>query len=61
MVARRDGLCPWAAPSQERSVCLKRIGYQDYCSLECHVEGDPNVEIAKSFKFLKAQWEEATV
>lgn len=40
---------------------LKRIGYPDYCSLECHVEGDPNVEIPKSFKFLKAQWEEATV
>lgn len=40
---------------------LKKIGYQDYCSLECHVQGDPMVEIPKSFEFLKKQWEEATV
>ena len=40
---------------------LKKIGYQDYCSLECHVEGDPKVEIPKSFAFLKSEWEKATV
>jgi len=44
---------------------LKRIGYQDYCSLECNTQGDkkapldPMVEIPKSFAFLKKQWEEA--
>ncbi len=40
---------------------LKRIGYQDYCSLECGCEGDPMVEIPKSFAFLKSEWEKATV
>jgi len=40
---------------------LKRIGYQDYCSLECGCEGDPKVEIPKSFAFLKSEWEKATV
>lgn len=52
---------------------LKRIGYQDYCSLECgikptkQVEGqaklqrDPDVEIPKAFAFLKQQWEAAKV
>jgi len=40
---------------------LKKIGYQDYCSLECHVQGDPMVEIPKSFAFLKKQWDEAVV
>jgi len=40
---------------------LKKIGYQDYCSLECRVEGDPRVEIPKSFAFLKSEWEKATV
>jgi sugar phosphate isomerase/epimerase len=40
---------------------LKKIGFQDYCSLECHVEGDPMVEIPKSFALLKAQWEEAKI
>lgn len=38
---------------------LKMIGFQDYCSLECGVEGDPEAEIPKSVKFLKKQWEEA--
>ncbi|MDH7482675.1 MAG: sugar phosphate isomerase/epimerase family protein [Armatimonadota bacterium] len=38
---------------------LKMIGFQDYCSLECGVEGDPEVEIPRSVKFLKKQWEEA--
>jgi sugar phosphate isomerase/epimerase len=40
---------------------LKRIGYQDYCSLECTVKGDAMVEIPKSFAFLKQQWAEAKV
>jgi sugar phosphate isomerase/epimerase len=40
---------------------LKKIGYQDYCSLECQVEGDPRVEIPKSFAFLKSEWKKATV
>ena len=40
---------------------LKRIGYQQYCSLECGVRGDANVEIPKSFRFLEQQWEAAKV
>ena len=40
---------------------LKRIGYQDYCSLECGCKGDPMVEIPKSFAFLKSEWKKATV
>lgn len=54
---------------------LKKIGYQDYCSLECSIagpldpatgkpsktKGDPMVEIPKSFAFLKKQWEEAVI
>jgi sugar phosphate isomerase/epimerase len=38
---------------------LKSIGFQDYCSFECGVSGDPIVEIPKSMKFLRDQWEEA--
>ncbi len=55
---------------------LKRIGYRDFCSLECGVKptrrvvdaagrtklvADPDVEIPKAFAFLKRQWEEAAV
>jgi len=40
---------------------LKKIGYQDYCSLECSVGKDPVVEIPKSFEFLKKQWQEAVI
>jgi len=40
---------------------LKRIGYTDYCSLECGCKGDPMVEIPKSFAFLRRQWAEATI
>jgi len=40
---------------------LKRIGYSDYMSLECGILGDKEVEIPKSFKFLREQWEQATV
>jgi len=39
---------------------LKLIGYQDYCSLECGVQGDRESEIPKSVAFLRAQWEEAS-
>ena len=39
---------------------LKQIGYQDFVSLECGVQGDPDVEIPKSFAFIKKQWDEAT-
>jgi sugar phosphate isomerase/epimerase len=38
---------------------LKWIGYQDYCSFECSVTGDPLVEIPKSLAFLREQWEMA--
>ena len=40
---------------------LKKIGYQDFCSLECGIKGDPMVEIPKSFALLKKQWDEAVV
>jgi sugar phosphate isomerase/epimerase len=40
---------------------LKRIGYRDFMSLECGMIGDKEVEIPKSFKFLREQWEQATV
>jgi sugar phosphate isomerase/epimerase len=39
---------------------LKQIGYQDFVSLECGIKGDPDVEIPKSFAFIKKQWDEAT-
>lgn len=35
---------------------LKWIGYQDFCSFECRVEGDPMQEIPKSVAFLREQW-----
>jgi sugar phosphate isomerase/epimerase len=38
---------------------LKMIGYHDFCSLECGCIGDPEIEIPKSFAFLKRQWSEA--
>ena len=38
---------------------LKMIGYQDYCSFECGVIGDHEVEIPKSVKFLRDQWKKA--
>ena len=38
---------------------LKYIGYQDYCSFECGVRGDPMVEIPKSMAFLRDQWAKA--
>lgn len=38
---------------------LKMIDYQDFCSFECGVQGDREVEIPKSVKFLRSQWEKA--
>lgn len=38
---------------------LKMIGFQDFCSFECGVIGDREVEIPKSVKFLRSQWEKA--
>jgi sugar phosphate isomerase/epimerase len=40
---------------------LKAIGYNDYMSLECGCIGDPMVEIPRSFKFLREQWDQAVV
>jgi len=40
---------------------LKMIGYQGYMSFECGVRGNRDVEIPKSVKFLRAQWEKAKV
>jgi sugar phosphate isomerase/epimerase len=39
---------------------LKAIGYRDYCSFECGVRGDPQVEIPKSMAFLREQWAKAS-
>lgn len=38
---------------------LKMIGYRDYCSFECGVVGEREVEIPKSVRFLRDQWEKA--
>jgi sugar phosphate isomerase/epimerase len=38
---------------------LKWIGYQDFCSLECGVKGNPEEEIPKAVKFLRDQWAKA--
>jgi sugar phosphate isomerase/epimerase len=35
---------------------LKSIGYQNYCSFECSVRGNPQEEIPKSMAFLRDQW-----
>jgi len=40
---------------------LKWIGYQDYCSFECGVIGNREVEIPKSLAFLRKQWEKAVL
>ena len=39
---------------------LKYIGYQNCCSFECGVRGDPMVEFPKSMAFLRDQWAKAT-
>lgn len=38
---------------------LKMIGYRDFCSLECGVDGDREVEIPKAVRFLRDQWNKA--
>ncbi len=38
---------------------LKLIGFQEYCSFECGVKGDREVEIPKSMAFLREQWQKA--
>lgn len=42
---------------------LQQIGYRDYCSLECGIQGgtNPEEEIPRSFRFLEQQWKEATL
>ncbi len=40
---------------------LKWVGYQDYCSFECGVIRDREVEIPKSVAFLKTEWENAVL
>ncbi|NLE39776.1 MAG: sugar phosphate isomerase/epimerase [Pirellulaceae bacterium] len=39
---------------------LKYVGFDGYCSFECGIKGDPEVEIPKSLAFLRDQWEQAT-
>lgn len=38
---------------------LKIIGYEGYCSFECGVNGDNNVEVPKSMQFLRDEWAKA--
>lgn len=38
---------------------LKMIGFRDYCSFECGVDGDREVEIPRSVRFLREQWRKA--
>ncbi len=40
---------------------LKWIGYQHYCSFECGVIGNREVEIPKSLAFLRKQWDKAVL
>lgn len=40
---------------------LKWVGYKDYCSFECGVQGDREVEIPKAMAFLRSEWEKATL
>ncbi|MCX7824133.1 MAG: sugar phosphate isomerase/epimerase [Verrucomicrobiae bacterium] len=42
---------------------LKKVGYQDYCSIECAIKKgtDPAVAIPQAFDFLRQQWKEATI
>ncbi|MEI6915784.1 MAG: sugar phosphate isomerase/epimerase [Armatimonadota bacterium] len=38
---------------------LKMIGYQDFCSFECGVQGDREKEIPKAVQYLRKQWDQA--
>ncbi len=38
---------------------LKYIGYTEFCSYECGVNGDKAVEVPKSVEYLRKCWEEA--
>lgn len=38
---------------------LKEIGYGDFCSFECGIEGKKETEIPKSMAMLRQQWDEA--
>lgn len=40
---------------------LKYIGYSRFCSFECGVDGDPDVEVPKSIQFLRDEWEKAEI
>ncbi len=40
---------------------LKYIGYDKFCSFECGVRGDREIEIPKSIEFLKREWDLAVV
>jgi len=42
---------------------LKKIGYQDFCSLECGCKkgANPEVDVPKAFDYLRSQWDEAKV
>lgn len=40
---------------------LKMIGYRGFCSFECGVNGEREVEIPKSVKFLRDQWRQAAI
>lgn len=38
---------------------LKYIGYTEFCSYECGVDGDREIEVPKSVEYLRKCWEEA--
>ncbi|MCL2624889.1 MAG: sugar phosphate isomerase/epimerase [Planctomycetaceae bacterium] len=38
---------------------LKFIGYTGFCSFECGVEGDREIEVPKSVEYIRKCWEEA--
>lgn len=38
---------------------LKTIGYDGYCSFECGVKGEKEVEVPKSMQFLRDEWAKA--
>ena len=39
--------------------CLKAIGYGDFVSFECGIDGDRKEAIAKSARFLEGEWKRA--